>query len=66
MIQHQHQSSFMSLHPAAALLKEAWDRVVADQSRQNALEALYDEDGRNDPTHPDHATYTGLWLKYKN
>lgn len=60
----QHQSRSMSSHPATALLKEAWDRVVADQLRQDALDALYEKDGRNDPTHPDHATYTGLWIKY--
>lgn len=60
----QHQSVSMSSHPAAAILTEAWDRVVADQLRQNALDDLYDRDGRNDPAHPDHATYTGLWVKH--
>jgi len=60
----QHQCSSMSSHPAANLFKEAWDRVVADQLRQNQLDALYEKDGRLDPAHPDHATYTGLWVKY--
>jgi hypothetical protein len=54
----------MSSHPAANLFKEAWDRVVADQIRQNQLDALYEKDGRFDPAHPAHATYTGLWVKY--
>jgi hypothetical protein len=55
----------MSSHPAAGLFNEAWDRVVADQVRQDQLDALYEKDGRLDPAHPDHATYTGLWIKYK-
>lgn len=60
----QRQLGSMSSHPAAQIFKESWERVVADQLRQNALDELYEKDGRLDPSHPDHATYTGLWLKY--
>lgn len=30
------------------------------QARQDRLEAAYRADGRHDPAHPDHSTYTGL------
>lgn len=33
---------------------------IEQESRQAALEALYEADGRHDPAHPHHATYTGL------
>jgi hypothetical protein len=33
---------------------------IEQQSRQDQLEALYAADGRHDPAHPAHATYTGL------
>lgn len=39
---------------------EALADVLAQQARQDALDALYDADGRNDPHHPHHSTYTGL------
>ena len=35
-----------------------------DQERQDRLEHLYEIDGRHDPAHPAHSTYTGLWAKY--
>lgn len=35
-----------------------------DQERQDKLEHLYEIDGRHDPSHPLHSTYTGLWAKY--
>lgn len=31
------------------------------QRRQDYLDAIYHLDGRNDPAHPRHATYTGLF-----
>jgi len=31
------------------------------QARQDELDRLYEQDGRNDPNHPLHATYTGLY-----
>jgi hypothetical protein len=34
------------------------------QARQDRLDALYTEDGRHDPAHPLHASYTGLWAQY--
>ena len=30
------------------------------EARQRELDRLYDLDGRHDPHHPHHATYTGL------
>lgn len=33
---------------------------VAQQQRQDQLEELYVADGRKDPAHPHHGTYTGL------
>ena len=37
---------------------------VIQQARQDRLDTLYEQDGRHDPTHPQHATYCGLGLKY--
>lgn len=37
---------------------------IEQQARQDQLDALYEADGRHDPAHPDHATYTGLAAKY--
>lgn len=39
---------------------DALSQVLAQDARQAELERLYDLDGRNDPHHPHHATYTGL------
>ena len=44
--------------------KEAWGRVIVDQSRVDLLEQLYAWDGRDDKSHPYHHTYTGLYEKY--
>lgn len=33
-------------------------------ARQKRLDALYEQDGRHDPSHPNHHTYTGLWAQY--
>lgn len=33
---------------------------VEQQARQDQLDALYEANGRHDPAHPAHATYTGL------
>lgn len=35
--------------------------INEDQDRQARLEELYEEDGRQDPGHPMHCLYTGLW-----
>jgi|GEM_PF-4205000 len=37
---------------------------VEQQAIQDRLDAWYKEDGRHDPRHPAHATYTGLAAKY--
>lgn len=33
---------------------------IEQQARQDQLDELYAADGRHDPAHPGHATYTGL------
>ena len=43
---------------------QAWERVCGDQSRMEFLETLYFKDGRNDPSHPMHSLYTGLYMDY--
>ena len=35
---------------------------IEQQARQDQLDALYEADGRHDPAHPAHATYTGLMV----
>lgn len=35
---------------------------IKQQARQDALDAAYEADGRNDPNHPMHALYTGLMV----
>lgn len=37
---------------------------VEQQLRQDALDALYLKDGRDDKNHPHHATYTNLFQSY--
>ncbi len=37
---------------------------VEQQAVQERLDAWYEADGRHDPAHPNHATYTGLAAKY--
>ena len=39
---------------------------LIQQARQDRLDALYEQDGRHDPAHPAHQTYTGLWVDYGN
>jgi hypothetical protein len=39
---------------------------IVQQARQERLERLYEQDGRNDPSHEHHCTYCGLWEKYGN
>lgn len=34
--------------------------LIEQQARQEQLEAWYEADGRHDPGHPAHGTYTGL------
>ena len=44
----------MTTTPSAA------DAIAAQQARQDRLEELYRQDGRQDPSHPMHGLYTGL------
>lgn len=39
---------------------------VEEQKRQDRLESWYEQDGRNEKTHPLHCLYTGLADKYMN
>jgi hypothetical protein len=34
------------------------------ENRTYLMDALYDMDGRDNPAHPFHHTYTGLYQKY--
>ena len=34
---------------------------IEQQARQEEFDRLYELDGRNDPNHPLHATYAGLY-----
>ena len=40
--------------------KASLDEVLEQEARQRELDRLYDLDGRHDPHHPHHATYSGL------
>jgi hypothetical protein len=44
--------------------RQNWGKVIVDQARMDLLERLYEWDGRSNPEHPNHHTYTGLYLKY--
>jgi hypothetical protein len=44
--------------------RQAWGQVIVDQNRADLLEKLYEWDGRSNPEHPYHHSYTGLYLKY--
>jgi hypothetical protein len=37
-----------------------------EQKRQDRLESWYEQDGRNNKSHPMHSLYTGLADKYMN
>ncbi len=39
-------------------------QILVDQARVDLLEKLYEWDGRSNPEHPQHHTYTGLYQKY--
>lgn len=39
---------------------------TVDEQRVRVLDCLYLIDGRANKDHPLHATYTGLWQKYKD
>jgi hypothetical protein len=41
-----------------------WGRVIVDQNRADLLDKLYEWDGRDNPAHPYHHTYTGLYQKF--
>ena len=45
---------------------KAWERTSADQARIDFLEKLYLEDGRDNPEHPMHCLYTGLYRQYSD
>jgi hypothetical protein len=43
-----------------SILVSPQEQVQAQRERQNRLERMYMDDGRNDPKHPYHSLYTGL------
>jgi hypothetical protein len=43
---------------------EAWARVCVDDARTRFLDKLYVQDGRDQPEHPLHSLYTGLYQQY--
>ena len=54
----------MSKPEIADWARQSWGEVLVDQARVDLLEKLYEWDGRSNPEHPHHHTYTGLYLKY--
>jgi hypothetical protein len=40
--------------------------INQDNKRQELLERLYHEDGRDNPDHPMHSLYTGLYERHIN
>lgn len=44
--------------------KPGAEDVEAMQNRTDLLDALFEMDGRQDTSHPQHHTYTGLFEKY--
>jgi hypothetical protein len=40
--------------------------IKQDNERQELLELLYHEDGRDNPDHPMHSLYTGLYEQHIN
>lgn len=54
----------MSKSESAQWAKQNWGQVIVDQARVDLLEKLYEWDGRSNPEHPLHHTYTGLYEQY--
>ena len=44
--------------------RQNWGQVIVDHARVELLETLYEWDGRSNSEHPQHHTYTGLYMKY--
>ena len=51
-------------NPIPDWASQAWERVCSDQARVDFLETLYFKEGRDDPAHPMHSLYTGLYVNY--
>lgn len=54
----------MSKPELAEWARQNWGQVIVDHARMDLLEKLYEWDGRSNPEHPNHHTYTGLYEKY--
>ena len=54
----------MSKPELADWARQNWGQVIVDHARMDLLEKLYEWDGRSNPEHPQHHTYTGLYQKY--
>jgi len=46
------------------VIQAAWERVAADQKRQDFLNSLYFLYGRDAKDHPMHSLYTGLYQQW--
>jgi len=44
--------------------RQAWARVCEDQQRQDFLDSLYIQYGRDKSDHPLHSLYTGLFQQW--
>lgn len=56
------QAAFLYLM-STQLGSNSCDRAE-QEARQGLIDDLYRRDGRECPSHPHHATYTGLWQHY--
>jgi len=48
------------------ITRKAMVNPAEEQKRQDRLESWYEQDGRNNKSHPMHSLYTGLADKYMN
>ena len=46
------------------LFQQNWAHICEDQQRQDFLDSLYIQDGRDKADHPMHSLYTGLYQQW--
>jgi hypothetical protein len=56
----EHVAFFLEVSPCRPGAQDTF----AMENRTYLMDALYDMDGRDNPAHPFHHTYTGLYQKY--
>lgn len=59
------QENLMKMPDPMIPCKPGAEDTEAMSNRVSWLEELYVRDGRNDSSHPQRYTYTGLYLKYR-